>query len=102
MPAMSRRSRARQTPCTSASSSDGKVLLNDLVIERLDGAVRHRSTALHGVEMAGKAPHEGELLLHQQDGQLLLARELAEHVGDLLHDVRLNALGRLVQDQQLG
>ena len=58
---------------------------------------------LHDVIAVGQLQGELEILLHQQHrhaGPRCLS--VCQHVADQRDDRRLNALGRLVEDQQLG
>ncbi len=51
--------------------------------------------------MVGERAGEIVILLHQQNRHFPLLREQADHALDILDDRRLDALGGLVQDQQL-
>ncbi len=48
----------------------------------------------------GHVEHEVEVLLHHQQRQLVAAAQLDQDLADLLHDRRLDAFGRLVEQQQ--
>src|SRR5690606_13219679 len=52
-------------------------------------------------KLARHTPCERQLLLDEQHGEIRLFVELHDDVADLVDDVRLNPLGRLVQDQEL-
>ena len=56
---------------------------------------------LDDVVAVGHRRSEAEVLFHQQDGEALLAKH-ADGIADLLHDDGRQALGRLVEQQQLG
>ena len=56
---------------------------------------------LDDVVAVGHCCSEAEVLLHEQDGEALLA-QAANGIADLLHDDGRQAFGRLVEQQQLG
>ena len=62
---------------------------------------RRRRFPLHEKEPLGDAPGERQLLLDQEDRDLLLGIEPANHFPELVDDARLNALGRLVEQHAL-
>ena len=66
-----------------------------------DLAVGDRAAAVHHAEAAADPAREGELLLDEQHGDPLVV-ELHDDVADLVDDVGLDALGRLVEDDELG
>ena len=49
-----------------------------------------------------KRARERQLLLDQQDGDVALLAQALDDVADLLHDVGLDALGRLVEKSSFG
>ena len=55
---------------------------------------------MHDRDAIRDIERHAELLLDEQDRDLSLARELADHVLDLLHDDRRQSFGRLVHDEQ--
>ena len=59
------------------------------------------AAVLHHVVAVGDGGGEAEILLDQQDGEAA-ALERADHLADALHDHRREALGRLVEQQQVG
>ena len=65
------------------------------------GAAGHAAAFFENAELAGDPPRERQLLLDQQHRDARVPIEPQDDVADLVHDVRLNAFGRLVQDQQL-
>lgn len=48
--------------------SDRQILLDHVLVELADGAVRNDPAGLHHVEVVGDAEREVEELLHEQDG----------------------------------
>src|SRR5688572_25657522 len=61
---------------------------------------RHNFAALHHQVLVGERAGEVVVLLDQQDRHLAGRGERADRALDLLDDRRLDALGRLVEDQQ--
>ena len=78
------------------------MLADQLVAQVAHGPRSDGAAAFHEAEVGGDAAGEGELLLDEEDGEALFFVEHREHVPDLAHDVGLNALRGLVQDQELG
>src|SRR4051794_38481144 len=75
---------------------------HQLVAQVAHRSRRDRATAVHDDEARGDAARERELLLDQQERESLLAVQADQDVTYLAHDVRLDTLGRLVQNQELG
>ncbi len=76
----------------------------ELLPVRLERGVRDHvdhPAVLDHVVAVGHRRGEAEVLFHEQDGEALLAQH-ADGIADLLHDDRRQALGRLVEQQQLG
>src|SRR5688572_16668872 len=84
------------------ATSDDEVALDDVVGQLIHRARGHVAPAIEHVEVPADAARERQLLLDEQEGELLLLVELGQDVTDLMHDVGLDALRRLVQDEQLG
>eukprot|EP01041_Mallomonas_annulata_P039677 gene39677-63411_t len=55
---------------------------------------------LEHVVPVGRAQREADVLFDEEHGEVASPGELDDDLFDLLHDVRLDALGRLVEDQQ--
>src|SRR5690606_16517502 len=62
---------------------------------------RDDSTLVDHPKLARNPTCERQLLLDEQHREVRLLVELQNDVADLVHDVRLNAFGRLIQDQEL-
>src|SRR5262245_31163726 len=77
------------------------MLRHELFAELRHLARGDRAPAFHQAKTARNAARETELLLDEQDGELFFTVQLHEDVADFGDDVRLNALGRLVQDEKL-
>ena len=73
---------------------------DDVVGQLVDRPAGRRAAFLENAEFAGDPPRERQLLLDQQHRDARVAIEPQDDVADLVHDVRLNAFGRLVQNQQ--
>src|SRR3954471_11478809 len=80
--------------------SDGQVPPDQVVGQVADRARRDRVPAVENHEAAGEATRERQLLLDHQHRHTLFM-QMRDDVADLRHDVRLDALRRLVEDQQL-
>src|SRR3954462_22925 len=79
-----------------------EILLNAVHV-RFQPVVRHHvddAAMLDHVVAIGHRLREAEILLHQQQREALLL-EAREHAADLLHQHRCQALGRLIEQQQL-
>src|SRR5260221_7893319 len=63
-------------------------------------AMANDLAALHDREVVGELAREVEILLDEEDRHVAARGELADHRGDVLDDRGLDALGRLVEDQQ--
>ena len=74
--------------------------LDDVVRQLVHGAGRDVSASIEHAEVLAHAPRERQLLLDEQDRQAALLVQADQHVADLMHDVRLDAFGRLVEDQE--
>src|SRR5579862_720910 len=79
-----------------------EMLANHVIGERVDEAGGDAPTLFENAELAGDAPREGKFLFDQQHRDTRVAVESENHVSDLVHDVRLNPLGGLVQNEQRG
>ena len=66
----------------------------------VDTCLAHDAAALENDHALGDVEHEIEVLLDDQHRQAMLAAQLRERRADLLHDGRLDALTRLIQQQQ--
>src|SRR6266508_2569772 len=71
-----------------------------IVRELVDRTARNASPLFENQEVARDAPGEAQLLLHQKQGDARCAVEREQDVADLVHEIRLNAFGGLVQNQQ--
>src|SRR5690606_35066330 len=81
-------------------SSHREMSLDELVRELVHRAGRDDAALVHDAKAVAETAHERQLLLDDEHGQPELAVELANHVADLRDDARLNAFGRLVEEQQ--
>src|ERR1700677_3668078 len=59
------------------------------------------ATVHHGIVVTDVA-RPFEILLHDEDRHLALAAQVHEGAADVLDDRRLDALGRLVEDEEFG
>src|SRR5271169_1405211 len=64
-------------------------------------AREHDRAAVHDRVIVGDVARPFEILLDHQDRHLALAAQMDERAADVLDDRRLNALGRLVEDEEL-
>ena len=60
------------------------------------------SSAIHDVDVVGDLAAEVQILLDQQDRHALLVAQELQRPADILDDRGLDALGRLVEHQDLG
>ena len=65
------------------------------------GPHSHHASTIHDREVICEFLAEIEILLDEQDAHSPFAAQKADRVADLVDDVRLNAFGRLVEDEQL-
>src|SRR5437879_2622720 len=77
--------------------SDAEMEADHAVGQLVDGAARHAPAFFENAELAGHAPREGEFLLDQEHSHADVPVEREDDVADLVHEVRLNAFGGLVQ-----
>ena len=71
---------------------------NDIVGQCVDSAVGHAPTLFENQELTRDATRKRKLLLDQEHGDAGLLVQPQDDVADLVHDVRLNSLSRLVED----
>src|SRR5258708_15519385 len=76
--------------------------LHELVTELADFTRRDDAPLLHDGEAVGGAAREYDILLDEDHGEAHLAIEAQDHLLDLLNDGRLNAFGRLIEEEYLG
>ena len=76
------------------------MLPHDSLAQLRSVAVGDHAAAVHDVKAIAKLLDEIDILLNQQDGHVFFRGEVFEHAPDFLDDVGLNALGRLVEQQQ--
>ncbi len=75
----------------------------EIVRQLGDGSLRHDPALLHDTRNGvGRTPCEFDILLDQDDRDAVLPVEADDHRFDLLDDVGLDALGRLVEQHDLG
>src|SRR5690606_32184028 len=65
-----------------------EVFTHHLVGQVGDRAADHHAALVEDAQVRADAPREGQLLLHQQHGEALLAIQARDHIADLAHDVR--------------
>src|SRR5580698_10416463 len=82
------------------SPSHGQMLPNQIVGQIGDRPARDHLAAIDDAKAPPDPAREGQLLLDQQHRDPLVD-QADDDVADLTHHVGLNALGRLVEDQQL-
>src|SRR5690242_5627010 len=75
--------------------------IDELTAELLDAATRRHPAAFQNAEALREPSRERQLLLDQKHGDVPLRSQLLHDIADLMHDVGLDAFGRLVQEQQL-
>src|SRR5689334_850318 len=83
------------------SNSEILVQLADIRVERVVGDHVDDLAMLDDIMAVRQCRGKAEVLLHQQDGETLLLQR-ADDGADLLHDDRGQALGRLIEQEQLG
>src|SRR5205814_9617461 len=71
-----------------------------LVGEPVNRTGRHAPSFFEQPEIARDTPREPELLLDEEQRDPVVATEGEQNVADLVHKVRLNAFGGLVENQQ--
>src|SRR5678816_3033481 len=81
--------------------SHRQVLAHDFIGERGDRTSANNGTAVHDREFVGELFAEIEILLDEQNAHAAFAAQKPDGFADLVNDVRLNALGRFVEDEQL-
>src|SRR5690606_35432450 len=84
-----------------APPSHRQMLPHQVVGQSFDAAAGDDSAFVDDAELARNATCERQLLFDEQHGQLLLLIELEDDIADLVDDVRLNAFGRFIEDQEL-
>src|ERR1700757_576952 len=72
------------------------------IVEGAAVEARHDAPLVHDVAALRHGADHVEILLDQDDGHARLAVELDHVAGDVLHDIRLNALGRLIEQNEMG
>ena len=78
------------------------MFFDDGIVQMRDRPFGHDRAAIHDVKTVANAKAKIQVLLDQQDADLAFLLDLDERVADEINDVGLDALGRLVQDQDLG
>jgi len=76
------------------------MLAHDIVGQCVDRTGGHTPSFLENDEVARDSSRKRELLLYEQHGHASLAIEPQDDVADLVDDVRLDAFGRLIEDQK--
>src|SRR5687768_14905677 len=80
---------------------DRQMCAHDAVAEFGDRTLGNDRAAIHDAKGVGEFLREIEILLHEQNAHLALLPQKPDRVANLIDDVRLNALSRLVEDEQL-
>src|SRR5207302_6381122 len=80
--------------------SDAQQRAHRVDVERLPLALQGHDTLIHDIESITDRARELKILLDQQDRPAALLPDPPQHVGDLDDDGRLDALGRLVEEQE--
>ena len=76
--------------------------LDEIIGEFTDRALGDDASLFEQREAVRRTPRERDILFDQHHRDAALAIEARDHVLDLLDDVRLDALGRLIQQDDLG
>src|SRR5437899_1647376 len=76
------------------------MVAHHVIRQLVDGSAGHAPAFFEKTEVARHAACETELLLHEEHGHAQFPIELENDVADLVHQVRLNALGWLVQNKE--
>ena len=84
-----------------SQASDAEELIHHRLAEVAGGATGHDPATLHRVVAIG-LPHEVQMLLDEQHTDSRLSNDPLHRRLDVLNDVRLNPLGGLIEQQQLG
>src|SRR5438552_10605404 len=82
------------------AGSDAQQRADRIDIERLPLALQGHDALVHDVKPVADRPRELEVLLDQQDRPVPLPLDPPQHVGDLVDDGGLDALGRLVEQEE--
>src|SRR5437879_2608982 len=80
--------------------SDAEMVAHDLIRQLVDGSAGDAPAFFEKTEFARHAARETELLLDEEHGHAHFPIQLENNVADLVHEIRLNALGRLVQNKE--
>src|SRR5579883_2740098 len=100
MPVASPRTGAgSSSPTTGKVALDSQMAMHQLLCQPGDRPSSHEPALVEYAEVARHSAGERQLLLHEQHCQSRGAQP-DDDIADLMHDVRLNALGRLVEDEQ--
>src|SRR4051812_17801461 len=86
----------------SSPTSYRQVFPDDAFVQIGNRTFSDNGAPVHYVETVSHPQTEIEILLHQQDAHPAFLADFYERITDLINDVRLNALRRLVEDQHLG
>src|SRR5437667_2735095 len=81
------------------SDSHSEMLLYNIVVEVCNRAFRHNGPAVHDVESVPNVQAEVEVLFHQEDSNFAVVVDFFYGFADLVNDVRLDALGGLVKNE---
>src|SRR5579863_1142606 len=88
---------------TSSPDRSYREITADILFHHLVGvAGQYHFAAFHDDVSLGERSREVEILLHEKDRHVAARREVADDALDLLDDRRLDALGRLVEDEEAG
>src|SRR5205814_7204244 len=86
----------------SSAFSHGKMPPDDLFRQLFDGPPRDDLAFRHDAELVGQALREVEVLLDEEDTHAVLLAQPADRRFDLEDDRRLDALRRLVEEEEVG
>src|SRR5688500_15870920 len=82
--------------------SYSQVLPDEIVRELWNISARNHSALVEDPEFTRNAASERQLLFDEQHGEISLFVQTQDDIADLVNDVRLDAFGGLIEDQQAG
>ena len=84
-----------------ATALDREEARDRRLVDVLAGVGMHDAAVLHDEDAVGDIEHEAQHLLADDDAEIAQVADVPQQPRDVLDDRRLNALGRLVEQQDL-
>jgi hypothetical protein len=75
---------------------------HDFVCEFADFSGNNTAAVGEDAELAGHAARKGQLLFDEKNRETFFFVQAQDNVSNFVHDIRLDAFGRLVENQELG